>query len=164
MPGYGHNIWTNVAMREDVLTWLFAQSRADAAGRFTLPEDLHPTKIQMTVGSLTARKNGAEETLDAAPVIREGRTMLPVRFGRRKSRRDRRMGRRVLHSDDFRRRRRDQNHNRAAAATVNGVERALDAPAFIENSRTYLPVRFVAEALGAYVEWDGASSIATITK
>lgn len=41
---------------------------------------------------------------------------------------------------------------------------ALDSPAFIENSRTYLPVRFLAEAFGAKVAWDGASSTATLIK
>ena len=33
-----------------------------------------------------------------------------------------------------------------------------------KSSRTYLPVRFVAENLGATVLWDGASSTATLTK
>ena len=39
-----------------------------------------------------------------------------------------------------------------------------DSPAFIESSRTYLPVRFVAENLSATVLWDGATSTATLTK
>ena len=39
-------------------------------------------------------------------------------------------------------------------ATVNGVEETLDSPAFIENDRTYTPVRFIAEKLGKTVEWD----------
>ncbi|MBQ7661542.1 MAG: copper amine oxidase N-terminal domain-containing protein, partial [Clostridia bacterium] len=40
-------------------------------------------------------------------------------------------------------------------AYVNVVEVALDSPAFIENYRTYLPLRFVVESLGASVTWDG---------
>ena len=51
-----------------------------------------------------------------------------------------------------------------ATAKVNGKEITLDSPAFIESSRTYLPVRFVAEKLGATVLWDGATSTATLTK
>ncbi|MBQ3111707.1 MAG: copper amine oxidase N-terminal domain-containing protein, partial [Firmicutes bacterium] len=31
------------------------------------------------------------------------------------------------------------------------------------NSRTYLPVRFIAEKLGADVEWNGATNEVTIT-
>ena len=52
----------------------------------------------------------------------------------------------------------------ANVAYVNGAEVALDVPAFIENGRTYMPVRFVAENLGAAVEWDGVTSTATLTK
>ena len=36
---------------------------------------------------------------------------------------------------------------------VDGVSKALDVPAMIINSRTYLPIRIIAEALGASVEW-----------
>ena len=35
MPGYGHNIWPDVANRSDVIDWLFAQRRPDSAGVFT---------------------------------------------------------------------------------------------------------------------------------
>lgn len=38
-------------------------------------------------------------------------------------------------------------------ATVNGVEKTLDAPATIMNSRTMVPLRFISEALGCDVEW-----------
>ena len=40
----------------------------------------------------------------------------------------------------------------------------LDAPAFIEDGRTYLPVRFVAENLGATVTWNGDTQTVTITR
>ena len=38
-------------------------------------------------------------------------------------------------------------------ATVNGNEVKLDSPAFIENGRTYTPLRFISEQLGATVKW-----------
>ena len=49
-------------------------------------------------------------------------------------------------------------------ATVNGEEITLDSPAFIENDRTYTPIRFISEQLGASVEWDDAAKTVTITK
>lgn len=49
-------------------------------------------------------------------------------------------------------------------ATVNGKPVQLDAPAYIANGRTYLPLRFVAENLGATVEWNAADSSVTIFK
>ena len=37
-------------------------------------------------------------------------------------------------------------------AQVNGGNIELDSPAFIENDRTYTPIRFISEQLGASVE------------
>ena len=45
----------------------------------------------------------------------------------------------------------------SAYAKVNGRTVILDSPAFIQNDRTYLPVRFIAENLGATVLWDDYS-------
>jgi hypothetical protein len=52
----------------------------------------------------------------------------------------------------------------AETAIVNGETITLDYPAFIENDRTYTPIRFVAEKLGATVDWDAETRIITITK
>ena len=49
-------------------------------------------------------------------------------------------------------------------ATVNGETKELDVPVFTEQGRTFLPVRFVAEALGANVNWDAATKTVTIWK
>ena len=40
-------------------------------------------------------------------------------------------------------------------AIVNGVQKTLDVPAEITNGRTFVPVRFFAEALNMNVDWDG---------
>ncbi|SHJ92836.1 copper amine oxidase N-terminal domain-containing protein [Paramaledivibacter caminithermalis] len=45
--------------------------------------------------------------------------------------------------------------------TVNSVE--LDAPAQIIESRTYVPVRFIGESLGAKVDWNGETKTVVIT-
>ena len=47
-------------------------------------------------------------------------------------------------------------------ALVNGAPVELDCPAYIANSRTYLPVRFVSENMGAKVTWGGADGSVTI--
>jgi hypothetical protein len=41
--------------------------------------------------------------------------------------------------------------------TVNGVIHTIDVPAIIINSRTYIPLRFVGEAFGDTVVWDGST-------
>ena len=47
-------------------------------------------------------------------------------------------------------------------AYINSEEKTLDSPAFIENDRTYVPVRFISEAFGAKVEWDAETQTVTI--
>jgi len=51
-------------------------------------------------------------------------------------------------------------------AFINGKSYYLDAPPFIVKSagRTVVPVRFISEAFGAKVQWDGASRKVTIKK
>jgi Copper amine oxidase N-terminal domain len=48
-------------------------------------------------------------------------------------------------------------------ATVNGQTQTLDSPPFVEGSRTLVPLRFVAQALGANVDWNNNTSTVTIT-
>jgi len=50
--------------------------------------------------------------------------------------------------------------HRGVGVVVNGNE--LQDAGFIYNDRTYLPVRAVAEALGAKVDWDGATNTAKL--
>ena len=50
-----------------------------------------------------------------------------------------------------------------AFALVSGSPVELDSPAYIENGRTFLPLRFVAENLGAEVSWNGETKQVTIT-
>src|SRR5690606_27949634 len=38
------------------------------------------TTVQLVIGSTTARVNGQARTLDAAPFIQDGRTLVPLRF------------------------------------------------------------------------------------
>ena len=47
---------------------------------------------------------------------------------------------------------------------VNGVETALDVPAYTENDRTMIPTRFLAENLGYRVSWDEKSRTASISE
>lgn len=126
-----------------------------------IPEN---TIVKLTIGSTLAYVNNKEHKLDSAPLNRNSRTMLPVRFVAEN------LGATVgwdeatstvtVQSDVAE----IKIVISQATATVNGQTVTLDSPAFIENSRTYLPVRFVAENLGATVEWDAATNTAILTK
>ena len=48
-------------------------------------------------------------------------------------------------------------------ATVNGKSQKLDATAVIANDRVYVPLRFLAENLGAAVNWDSSTICANLT-
>ncbi|MDP4181886.1 MAG: stalk domain-containing protein [Bacillota bacterium] len=49
-------------------------------------------------------------------------------------------------------------------ALINEIETTLDVPAKISNSRTYVPLRFVSEALEMGVNWDSATKKIVIDK
>jgi Copper amine oxidase N-terminal domain. len=51
--------------------------------------------------------------------------------------------------------------------TVNGVEKTADVAPYIKDGRTFLPVRYVAEALGVSSDnilWDAATKTVTLFK
>ncbi|MBE7019930.1 MAG: hypothetical protein E7411_00650 [Ruminococcaceae bacterium] len=52
----------------------------------------------------------------------------------------------------------------SSTAYVNGKSVNLDSPATIVNGRFLVPVRFISESLGAFVEWDSYSKTVYITK
>jgi hypothetical protein len=51
----------------------------------------------------------------------------------------------------------------STAATVGGTPRTLDTPPFIVGASTYVPLRFVSEALGAGVNFDAANQLVALT-
>ncbi len=121
-------------------------------------------ELKMTVGKTDYTVNGEQRTMDVAPIIRNSRTMLPVRYVAEA------LGAEIAWDGETSTatlRTADTEIKitvGAAEAIVNGQAVTLDSPAFIESSRTYMPVRFVAETLGATVAWDAPTSTATITK
>ena len=134
------------------------------SGAAETPAAAAETKVTLTLGSRTATRNDTAVTLDAAPLSRGGRMMLPIRFVAEA------FGAAVGWDGDT------ATATVAAGDTVitvrigekqifvNGNAVPLDTAAFIEGGRTYLPVRAVADALGAAVGWDGDTATATLTK
>ena len=134
------------------------------SGTEEAPAAAAETKVTLTLGSRAATRNDTAVTLDAAPLSRGGRMMLPIRFVAEA------FGAAVGWDGDT------ATATVAAGDTVitvrigekqifvNGNAVPLDTAAFIEGGRTYLPVRAVADALGAAVGWDGDTATATLTK
>ena len=118
--------------------------------------------IKLTIGQKIAWVFDEYVVNDVAPEINNERTMLPIRFVAEA------LGAAVtwneaeqkvtITEDDLV----IEIFIGQPFATVNGKPVQLDAPAYIANDRTYLPLRFVAENLGATVEWNAADSSVTI--
>ena len=52
---------------------------------------------------------------------------------------------------------------RTVTVVLNGETISFDTPAYIENNRTMVPIRAIAEALGLEVTWDQASATAWLS-
>lgn len=110
--------------------------------------------IILKIGQERALVFGKEIMNDVAPVIKEGRTTLPVRLiaealdaavvwdGAEQKVTIEKDGLLIEIFID------------QPFAMVNDAPVPLDVPGFIENGRTFLPVKFIAENLGATVLWD----------
>ncbi len=120
--------------------------------------------ITLTVGKQMADVFGKNVKNDVAPVIIRSRTMLPIRFVAE-----------ALGADvDWNEKTQTVTITKdgvrvviiigADYAYINGKKVEVDAKAFIQNGRTYLPLRFVAEALGADVNWEAATQQIVILK
>ncbi len=121
-------------------------------------------QIILTIDKTDAKVFGEKKSNDVAPIIKNERTMLPARFVAES------LGAKVEWNEEAKTVTITKDKTvivitiGSDKATVNGKEVALDSPAFIENNRTYTPIRFISENLGAEVEWDEETRKVTITK
>ncbi|WP_418702954.1 stalk domain-containing protein, partial [Anaerotignum faecicola] len=121
-------------------------------------------EIILTIGSRKISVFGREIKNDVAPKIVNDRTMLPIRIVAES------LGGTVTWNGELQRVTIQEGADvilitiGADTAYVNGTAVKLDAAAFVENGRTYLPLRFVSETLGAQVAWNEAEKTVTITK
>lgn len=162
----GYMIWNTVYCDGKYVYFAGGYGRNNSSGSAVRIRraTVYGTVLSMTVGATDYTLNGETKTMDVAPVIRNDRTMLPVRYVAEALGADvawdAETSTATLTTDTVA----IKITVGSSTATVGGESVTLDAPAFIENDRTYMPVRFVAEALGATVSWDGATATATIRK
>ncbi len=113
----------------------------------------HETLIKLTIGKETATINEEIAVLDAPPFIIEGRTFVPVRFIAEGFGAEvewlKETETIVIKTDDTTISMQIGN----PIAMVNASIHQMDAPPVIQNGRTFVPVRFIAESFGAEVDW-----------
>ena len=128
------------------------------------PEQPTTITVELTVGSNTLKVSGEAVEMDVAPYLKDGRVMVPVRF----------LAEALGFPVDY-----DFSDPTNKIVTVHAVEDIvltigsnkalvgtqeveLDAVPEIVNSRTMVPVRFIAETLGFDVQW--ADGVVTLTQ
>jgi len=113
--------------------------------------------------------NGKLVILDSVPIVRNDRTLLPIRFVAEA------LGAQVGWDDAQQKvtikdsKTKIEMWINKPTAIVNGKTVYIDPTNYkvvpiLVNGRTMLPVRFVSESLGAQVEWNEAQQKVTITK
>lgn len=123
--------------------------------------------IQLTINNPVMSGNGVKKPIDqgysTAPVIKDGRTFLPIRAVIDE------MGGSIEWEGNQRKvttlfdGRTVELWIGSQKVRVNGIERTTDAAPYISaTGRTMLPLRIVGESLGCDVTWDAATQLVTI--
>lgn len=103
---------------------------------------------------ITIKTNGNCITMDTLPYIKNNRTMVSIRFVAEALNADVEWAgkeRKVIIKDDEKT---IELFIGSSKILVDGVEYQMDTKAEIVNSRTMVPIRFVAENMNCTVEWD----------
>lgn len=119
--------------------------------------------IRLVIGFQFAFINGEQIKLDEAPYISSGTTMVPLRFigeafkakiewqNIGKGRIILSIAKKIIQLDIG-----------DSTAYINGEKNILKAPPEIKGGRTFVPVRFISEGLGAKIEWKAETQQITI--
>ena len=113
----------------------------------------HPPRehvMRLVIGQYSYTQNGINQVSDAAPFIAEGRTMIPLCMIADA------MGADVNWDDSMHTVTITRDTTVATLIINQPLPSGLGTPIII-NDRTFVPLRFVAEALGADIEWDDAT-------
>jgi hypothetical protein len=119
--------------------------------------------IELQLGSKSAYVNQKRVELDVAPFTENGRTLVPFRFIGEA------LGAKVSWFQDSQKAIYELAGIKveitigSVIATVNGKEIKLDVAPKITSGRTFVPIRFVSEALGASVIWEASTKKILIT-
>ena len=127
--------------------------------------------VIVQIGSMDAMVNGEEYELDAPPYITQGTTMVPLRFvseglGFDKPEWIADIRTIIIHLGGERYLRLVLGHSKAIIEEPDGsiTEQDLAVAPEIKNGRTFIPLRFIGEIVGAEVGWNGETKEVTLTR
>ncbi len=117
-----------------------------------VPKDLIKVKV-----------NGKSVIFDVAPIIKDGRTLVPLRAIFEVLGAEVRWDEETETITGIRGSSSIVIQLNSSDALVNGEHKELEVPATAINGRTFVPTRFIAESLGTKVNWDGNTKTVLIT-
>jgi hypothetical protein len=134
-----------------------ARAVAAAAGAVALS-----TSIALAQSSVSVTLNGAPLNLVPGPQERAGRVFVPLRGVFEQ------LGASVVYANGTINAQGRDNRSvslriGSTQATVNGQPQAMDVAPFIIGASTYVPLRFVSQALGATVNYDAANRVVALS-
>ncbi len=129
----------------------------------------HSTVLRFYIDSCEYYINASAATMDAPPVIKDGRTLLPIRYVTTP------LGA-ALDWNETSKKITISNNGTVIelwigknTALVNGVEKLIDpdnkqvVPVILPPGRTMLPLRFISENMGCLVDWNESLKEAKVT-
>ncbi|MEM3873337.1 MAG: copper amine oxidase N-terminal domain-containing protein, partial [Nitrososphaeria archaeon] len=156
------------ASQGPITSYTFSNITTDHKIEATFEKQITQTVIILQIGNTTFTVNGSPRTLDSPPIIKNNRTLLPIRAIIES------LGGTVDWDPTLKKVEIFLGSNHLilqignANAYVNGSQKLIDPnnpsvyPEII-NGRAMLPIRFIAENLGCDVQWDGTTKTITIT-
>ncbi len=164
---YGQPVSKNVYMKsglEKLVVSDFVVIGTKNTEDITASNGLKAGTASFKIDSTTYTVNGVEKTMDGAPYLSNGRTMVPVRYVSEAFGID---GDKVVFNKGvvtlFAGNRIVQLTNGSNIAVVNGVSIPMDEAVVIKEGRTYIPVGEVGRLLGVNVSWSNETKTATFT-
>jgi len=154
--------------KSSISSYTFTNITSDHTISATFEKEITQTIIVLKIGNTTFTVNGKTKALDSPPIIKNNRTLLPIRA--------------IIEAlggavdwDSVEKKVTVTLGNTSlelwigkSTAKVNGVDTPIDStnskvvPEII-NGRTMLPLRFVTENLGCDVNWEQSTQTITIT-
>ncbi len=145
-------VYTVKSVADGVFASLTANVRGKTASvSFTNPDYRH---IHMNIGKKTYTVDGAKRTMDTTPLIKNDRTMVPLRFLVEA------FGGEVIWDDATRTAQVQYRGHTiripvgAKELSIDGETVPIDSPAIIAKERTLVPIRFISEGFGMVVRYD----------
>ena len=158
----------------DNTKYYFRVRAYNTTGNSSYSNEAYATTVEQTVISLVIGKssyyvNSKLKTMDTEPIIKDGRTLLPIRYVAED------IGAKVEWNEYERKVTIAMKGNKIELWLGNNVAKVNDeyklvdtqnpyvSPSIVPPGRTMLPLRFVAENLGCQVDWNSNKKEVTVT-